>query len=88
MTVCVIVTHNFTRRSVSHVSVKGRPLFPAFNIERVEPDGKSVLSYNPNERAAILEVDPGDDDDDYRIDRHMDERMFGRLRMHLLGKIV
>lgn len=43
------------RCSVCYVRVLGRPLFPAFDMEILEPNGKFLLKYYPENLNCVLQ---------------------------------
>lgn len=44
-----------------HVRVLGRPVYPAFDVEILEPHGKLLLKYNPEALSSVLKSVSSDD---------------------------
>lgn len=45
---------NYELCSMCYARAAGRPMYPAFKIEKAEPDGKPSLMYYPNDLNAVM----------------------------------
>lgn len=52
---CASHSRYWTLHSVCYVGVLGRPLFPAFGMEILEPYGKLLLKYYPEYLSSVLQ---------------------------------
>lgn len=52
---------------ICYVRVLGRPLFPAFDIELVEPDRKFLLKHYPKNLSSVLQASPSNETPNMRL---------------------
>ncbi|XP_075477574.1 F-box protein At4g00755-like isoform X2 [Primulina tabacum] len=62
---------------ICYVRVLGRPLFPAFDIELVEPDRKFLLKHYPENLSSVLQASPSDEIPNMR--RFEEEMLWERI---------